>query len=73
LVYAIENPNLGFLESEDLDHDRVMEVITPLLGKTGGYYTEWDPLVDRGRYFDDDTLDSSDPWQFCNVRYITKL
>jgi len=73
LVFAIENPNMGFLESEDLDHERIMECITPLLGRTGGYYTEWDPLVDRGRYFEDNNLDSSDPWQFCNVRYQQRI
>jgi homospermidine synthase len=72
MVYAIENPNMGYLECEELDHVRVMEVITPFLGKTGGYYTEWNPLEDRGRYFEDNNLDSSDPWQFTNVRYSTK-
>jgi len=73
LVFAIENPNSGYLESEDLDHERIMECITPLLGRTGGYYTEWNPLVDRGRYFEDKNLDSSDPWQFCNVRYLNRI
>jgi len=69
MVYAIENPNKGYLETEDMDHERVMEVIAPFLGTTGGAYTDWNPLVDRGRYFDDFDLDSSDPWQFYNVRY----
>jgi len=69
MVYAIENPTKGFLEVEDMDHERVMEVITPFLGVVKGAYTDWNPLVDRGRYFEDNNLDSSDPWQFHNVRY----
>jgi len=70
MVYAIENPNLGFLEAEEVDHVRVMEVMTPFLGTLKGAYTDWNPLVDRGKYFDEDIVaDTTDPWQFCNVRY----
>jgi len=69
MVYAIENPEMGFLETEDMDHVRVMEVITPFLGTMKGAYTDWNPLVDRAKYFEEKTLDTTDPWQFYNVRY----
>jgi len=70
MVYAIENPEQGFLEVEDMDHTRVMDVMAPFLGTLKGAYTEWNPLVDRGKYFEEDIIvDSTDPWQFCNVRY----
>jgi len=69
IVYALENPNKGYLECEEMDHERIMEVITPFLGTIKGEYTDWTPLTDRGRYFEDNALDSTDPWQFYNVRY----
>jgi len=69
MVYAIQNPGLGFLECEEMDHEKVLDVITPFLGTVKGEYTDWTPLVDRGRYFDDFAVDNSDPWQFYNVRY----
>jgi homospermidine synthase len=70
LYYVVENPSNGYLEVEELDHTKIMEVITPYLGRTGGFYTEWTPLVDRGKYFEETNLDASDPWQFSNVRYL---
>jgi len=69
MVYAIENPQKGFLEPEEIDHVRMLEVITPFLGTMKGAYTEWNPLLDRGKYFDDFAVDTTDPWQFYNVRY----
>jgi len=69
MAYALQNPELGFLEPEDMDHEKVMEFMLPLLGQTKGAYTDWTPLVDRGKYFDDFNLDKEDPWQFFNVRY----
>jgi homospermidine synthase len=69
LVYALENPVKGYLECEEVDHERVMEVITPFLGTVKGEYTEWTPIVDRGKYFEDNSYDKTDPWQFSNVRY----
>jgi homospermidine synthase len=73
MVYAIEHPNEGFIESEEMDHTKVMEVISPYLGKLGGHYTEWNPLVDRGQYCDEQIIDREDPWQFCNIRYLNKI
>jgi homospermidine synthase len=34
-----------------------------------GEYTDWHPLVERGRLFEED-LDLTDPWQFKNVRVM---
>jgi len=73
MVYAIENPNCGFLESEEMDHTQVMNVISPYLGKLGGHYTDWTPLEGRGAYFDEQQIDKEDPWQFTNIRYLNKI
>lgn len=67
LVWAIENPNRGIVEPDEMDFRRNLEICMPYLGPVVGRYTDWTPLTDRGRLFPED-LDSSDPWQFKNVR-----
>jgi homospermidine synthase len=69
LVWAIENPNCGVVEPEEIDYRRVLAIATPYLGSLVGAYTDWTPLSDRERLFPED-LDKSDPWQFKNVRVV---
>jgi homospermidine synthase len=67
LVWAIENPNNGITEPEEIDFRRALQICLPYLGPVVGQYTDWTPLSDRERLFPED-LDKSDPWQFKNVR-----
>ncbi|MBK7902396.1 MAG: homospermidine synthase [Proteobacteria bacterium] len=69
LIWAIENPNSGIVEPDDIDYKRILEICRPYLGLVVGEYSEWHPLVDRGRMFPED-LDETDPWQFKNVRVV---
>ena len=66
MVWAIENPNKGIVEPEDMDYERILEICTPYLGNVSGEYTDWTPLQDRGVLFPED-VDTSDPWQFKNI------
>lgn len=66
MVWALENPESGVVETDEMDFARCLEVQTPYLGKVFGEYTDWNPLVDRGLLFPED-IDESDPWQFRNV------
>jgi homospermidine synthase len=66
MVWALENPQAGIVESDDMDYRRCLEVQLPYLGPVKGYYTDWTPLTDRPGLFPED-LDSEDPWQFRNV------
>jgi homospermidine synthase len=66
LVWAIENPRAGIVESEDMDFRRCLEIQTPYLGNIVGVYTDWTPLDGRGELFKE-TLDRRDPWQFSNI------
>jgi homospermidine synthase len=66
IVWAIENPEAGIVETDDMDHERCLEVQRPYLGNVEGFYTEWTPLDGRPGLFPDD-IDTSDPWQFRNV------
>ena len=67
VVWAIENPNRGIVEPEEMDFRRNLEICRPYLGPVVGRYSDWTPLHERGRLFPED-IDSADPWQFKNVR-----
>jgi homospermidine synthase len=69
LVWAMENPRAGNLEADDLDHARVLAVAEPYLGDMVGAYSDWTPLLDRGRLFPE-AVDESCPWQFGNFRVV---
>jgi homospermidine synthase len=67
MIWAILNPDRGVVEPEELDHNLILEVAKPYLGKLEGVYTDWHPLKERLFLFDED-LDKGDPWQFKNFR-----
>ncbi len=67
MVWAMENPNAGLVEPDEIDFERCLEICMPYLGPVVGEYTDWTPLSDRERLFPED-LDLTDPWQFKNVR-----
>jgi len=69
LVWAIENPRAGIIEADHLDHARVLKIAEPYLGDMVGEYSDWTPLLDRGRLFHEQ-IDESCPWQFGNFRVI---
>lgn len=67
MIWAMENPQRGIVEPDEMDHERVLEICSPYLGTVVGQYTDWTPLHQRGVLFTED-LDTTDPWQFKNVR-----
>ena len=66
MVWALENPEAGIVEADEMDYRRCLEIQRPYLGPVKGYYTDWTPLSDRPGFFPED-IDPSDPWQFRNV------
>ncbi|MBK9081578.1 MAG: homospermidine synthase [Rhizobiales bacterium] len=66
MVWAVENPNAGIVEADELDFRRCLEVQRPYLGPVNGRYTDWTPLDGRPGFFPED-IDTSDPWQFRNI------
>ncbi|MHA6264902.1 homospermidine synthase [Arenibacterium sp. CAU 1754] len=66
MVWALENPAAGIVETDEMDHARCLEVQRPYLGPVEAHYTDWTPLQDRWELFPED-IDESDPWQFRNV------
>jgi homospermidine synthase len=67
MIWAMENPNSGIIEPDEMDYRRNLEICLPYLGPVVGQYTDWTPLSERERLLPED-LDKSDPWQFKNVR-----
>jgi homospermidine synthase len=66
MVWALENPNAGIVEADEMDFQRCLEVQMQYLGPVKGYYTDWTPLQGRPGLFPED-LDMEDPWQFRNI------
>jgi homospermidine synthase len=66
MVWALENPNAGIVEADEMDFHRCLEVQMPYLGPVIGEYTDWTPLAGRPGLFAED-IDKRDPWQFRNV------
>ena len=65
MVWAAENPGEGFVEADEMDHARCLEVQRPYLGSVECHYTDWTPLQNRINRFAEDR-DDQDPWQFIN-------
>ncbi|MEO3384837.1 homospermidine synthase [Mesorhizobium sp. CAU 1741] len=66
MVWALENPNAGIVETDEMDFRRCLEIQSPYLGPVKGYYTDWTPLDLRPGLFPED-IDETDPWQFRNI------
>ena len=66
MVWALENPEAGIVEADEMDYRRCLEVQLPYLGPVNGFYTDWTPLEGRPGLFAED-IDKSDPWQFRNI------
>jgi len=66
MVWALENPQAGIVETDEMDHVRCLEVQRPYLGPVEAHYTDWTPLSERWSQFAED-IDDSDPWQFRNL------
>ncbi|MDD3445120.1 MAG: saccharopine dehydrogenase NADP-binding domain-containing protein [Zavarzinia sp.] len=69
MVWAIENPRAGVVEPEEMDFERCLEIAGTYWGPRVGVFTDWTPLDGRGELFEED-IDTSDPWQFKNIRVI---
>ncbi|HEY2781441.1 MAG TPA: saccharopine dehydrogenase C-terminal domain-containing protein [Steroidobacteraceae bacterium] len=69
MIWAMENPNRGVVEPDDMDYQRPLDICRPYLGPVVGKYTDWTPLHQRGELFEED-VDKTDPWQFKNIRVV---
>lgn len=66
MVWALENPNAGIVEADEMDHERCLAIQRPYLGLMKGVYTDWTPLRDRVGLFPE-PINTDEPWAFVNV------
>ncbi len=66
MAWALENPEAGIVEADEVDYRRCLEVQSPYLGPMRGHYTDWTPIAGRPGLFAED-IDAADPWQFRNI------
>jgi len=66
IVWAIENPQAGIVETDEMDYQRCIGIQSGYLGKLTGVYTDWTPLDSHVNLFDT-RVDLKDPWQFSNI------
>lgn len=67
MIWAINNPNSGILEADELPYNEIIDICRPYLGTMVAKWTDWTPLKNRGQLFDE-KIDADDPWQFINFR-----
>ncbi len=67
MVWALENPEAGIVDADEIDFKRCLEVQRPYLGPVVGVYTDWTPLSGREETLFPEDIDRDDPWQFANV------
>ena len=60
IIWALENPDRGIVEADEMDFERNLEICMPYLGPVVGKYGDWTPLQDRGGLFPED-LDTVRP------------
>ena len=51
MVWALEHPNEGIVEADEMDFHRLLEIQRPYLGPVKGFYTDWTPLSGRPGLF----------------------
>ncbi len=67
MTWAIENPDNGYTEPEQIPFDYVLKVAKPYLGPVVGVYSKWDPLLNKNSLYKED-YDENNLWAFQNFR-----
>ena len=69
VAWALNHPEQGIVEAEEMDHDECLAMQRRYLGKVWGCFTDWNPLSEQSLsgLFESRTMDRTDPWQFRNV------
>lgn len=65
MVWAIENPNEGYCEPEDLPHEFVLDIAKEYLGPMPSVQSDWKPTEGRSPLFDKE-MDLKNIWSFNN-------
>jgi homospermidine synthase len=66
MVWALENPQAGIVEADEMDFRRCLEIQRPYLGPVTASTPTGPRSTPAPGFFPED-IDPSDPWQFRNV------
>jgi homospermidine synthase len=64
--WMLDNDSLGYRESEDLPFDIILDYARPYLGTLISVPTDWNPLREARRLYEEPFMDLESPWQFNN-------
>lgn len=67
MVWALENPEAGAVETNEMDYKRCLEIQREYIEPLVGVYTDWNPLKNQANEFSADAFDLEDAWQFKNI------
>lgn len=67
IVWALENPDEGYTEPEDIPHDFVLDIAMPYLGPVVACYSDWNPLQYTDKLYHTE-YDEFNVWSFENFR-----
>lgn len=67
MVWAIENPQKGLVNTNEIDYKRCLQVQRYYIEPMHEKYSDWNPLKNKSHEFQKDAYDDSDPWQFKNL------
>ncbi|MBU1913021.1 MAG: saccharopine dehydrogenase NADP-binding domain-containing protein [Candidatus Omnitrophica bacterium] len=69
IMWAIENPDRGVLEPDELPHEYILKIAKPYLGKLISEPSDWTPFKNYQVFFKENPnayLDKKTPWAFKN-------
>jgi len=72
IMWAIENPNQGVLEPDELPHEYILKIAKPYLGKLISEPSDWTPFKNYQVFFKENPdayLDKKTPWVFKNFLF----
>ena len=68
-MWMIENPDMGVVVPDKIDHEYILGIAKPYLGNFISKASDWTPLKYNPNYFagfNNPDIDETDPWQFKN-------
>ena len=72
IMWAIENPEQGVLEPDELPHEYILKIAKPYLGKLISEPSDWTPFKNYQAFFKENPdayLDKKAPWAFKNFLF----
>jgi homospermidine synthase len=72
VMWAIENPDCGVLEPDELPHEYILKIAKPYLGKFVSEQSDWTPFKNYQVFFKENPssyLDKKSPWAFKNFLF----